>query len=84
MDFETRKDLTSNWFKTLQNAICNNIDEYSNARGALIRLQLHHPKFLGEQQKINDNNNNHDDTDLLSNKDNPILFKKSFYQSLAK
>ena len=30
MDLETKKDLTSNWFKTLQNAICNNIDELEN------------------------------------------------------
>ena len=30
MDLETKKDLTSNWFKTLQDAICNNIDELEN------------------------------------------------------
>ncbi len=27
MDFEIRKDLTSNWFKTLQNSICHNVSE---------------------------------------------------------
>ena len=27
MDFEIRKDLTSNWFKTLQDSICHNISE---------------------------------------------------------
>ena len=27
MDFEIRKDLTSNWFKTLQESICNSISE---------------------------------------------------------
>ena len=30
MDLETKKDLTSNWFKTLQIAICNDIDELEN------------------------------------------------------
>ena len=27
MDFEIRKDLTSNWFKTLQDSICHSISE---------------------------------------------------------
>ena len=27
MDFEIRKDLTSNWFKTLQDSICYSISE---------------------------------------------------------
>ena len=69
-DLRKKRKRASERALALLGQICNNIDEYSNARGALIRLQLHHPKFLGEQQKINDNNNNHDDTDLLSNKDN--------------
>ena len=28
MDLEIKKDLTSNWFKTLQNSICYNINEF--------------------------------------------------------
>ena len=27
MDFEIRKDLTSSWFKTLQDSICHSISE---------------------------------------------------------
>ena len=28
MDLEIKKDLVSNWFKNLQNAICNSIKEF--------------------------------------------------------
>ena len=30
MNLEIKKDLTSSWFKTLQNAICNSIEELEN------------------------------------------------------
>ncbi len=30
MDLEVKKDLTSNWFKTLQNAICHSISNLEN------------------------------------------------------
>ena len=32
MDFEIRKDLTSNWFKTLQDSICHSISELEKNR----------------------------------------------------
>ena len=32
MDLELKKDLTSNWFKTLQNAICDSISRIENKR----------------------------------------------------
>ena len=32
MDFEIRKDLTSNWFKTLQDSICHSINELEKNR----------------------------------------------------
>ena len=30
MDLEVKKDLTSNWFKTLQNALCHSINNLEN------------------------------------------------------
>ena len=30
MELEIKKDLTSNWFKTLQNSICHCIQEFEN------------------------------------------------------
>ena len=30
MDIEIKKDLTSNWFMTLQNTICNSINDFEN------------------------------------------------------
>ena len=32
MNLETKKDLTSNWFKTLQDAFCNNISKIEKNR----------------------------------------------------
>ena len=32
MDLELKKDLVSNWFKTLQNAICDSISKIENKR----------------------------------------------------
>ena len=30
MNIEIKKDLTSNWFKSLQNAICHSISDFEN------------------------------------------------------
>ena len=35
MDFEIRKDLTSNWFKTLQDSICHSISELEKNKNKL-------------------------------------------------
>ena len=32
MDLEIKKDLVSNWFKILQNAICHNINDIENSK----------------------------------------------------
>ena len=32
MNLETKKDLTSNWFKTLQDAFCDNINKIEKNR----------------------------------------------------
>ena len=48
-DLRKKRKRASERSLALLGQICNNIDEYSNARGALIRLQLHHPKFLANQ-----------------------------------
>ncbi len=45
MDFEIRKDLTSNWFKTLQDSICHSISE----------LEKHKVKFKLTAWKRNQN-----------------------------
>ena len=36
MDLEIKKDLTSNWFKLLQDAFCNDIVELENNKNSLI------------------------------------------------
>ena len=35
MDVEIKKDLTSNWFKTLQNTICNSINDLEKNKRSL-------------------------------------------------
>ena len=32
MDFDTKKNLASNWFKTLQNALCESIIKLENSK----------------------------------------------------
>ena len=36
MDLEIKKDLTSSWFKLLQNAFCNDINELENHKTKFI------------------------------------------------
>ena len=45
MDLDIKKDLTSNWFKLLQEAICNDINELEN----------HKTKFISNTWKRNPN-----------------------------
>jgi hypothetical protein len=71
-DLRKKRKRASDRALALLGQICNNIDEYSNARGALIRLQLHHPKFLVDHPNINTRGggSNNDDAEIMSNKDN--------------
>ena len=45
MDLEIKKNLSSNWFKMLQESICNNISD----------LEKNHSKFVSTTWKKNEN-----------------------------